>query len=499
LRKSISSGEGYFEGDYSSVTGNKTTPVRVFFKTIHHSEKAVSGGICIVEDFTEKKESEQLIKYHASYDTLTGLPNRRLFLDYLGGEISRAERHDYFGALLYLDIDNFKTINDSLGHSVGDEYLIMVASRLSEFIRKEDVAARMGGDEFTVVFTELGSSSQIAASKVRNIAEELNLCLSSPCKIGARDLQSTVSIGISLFPKDNRGVDDILKQADTAMYRAKAAGRNEICFFLPSMQEAADEKLHISTELRQALKQDELYLCFQPQTDVSGNLIGAEALLRWYHPEKGMIPPDVFIAIAEETGLMQDIGQWVLRAACLRIRDWKDKRLLKNDQTISVNISGIEIASPDFVSQVLRTLEKTGASPHNLGIELTEGSLISTGKDIVGKMMKVQELGVKFSVDDFGTGYSSLNYLRSLPLHTLKIDRSFVNDINSSKDNVVLVDTIIMMARNLGLDVIAEGVETEQELRYLNSKGCLVYQGFYFSKPVKEELFVQILERGRID
>ena len=499
LRKSISSGEGYFEGDYSSVTGNKTTPVRVFFKTIHHSEKAVSGGICIVEDFTEKKESEQLIKYHASYDTLTGLPNRRLFLDYLGGEISRAERHDYFGALLYLDIDNFKTINDSLGHSVGDEYLIMVASRLSEFIRKEDVAARMGGDEFTVVFTELGSSSQIAASKVRNIAEELNLCLSSPCKIGSRDLQSTVSIGISLFPKDNRGVDDILKQADTAMYRAKAAGRNEICFFLPSMQEAADEKLHISTELRQALKQDELYLCFQPQTDVSGNLIGAEALLRWYHPEKGMIPPDVFIAIAEETGLMQDIGQWVLRAACLRIRDWKDKRLLKNDQTISVNISGIEIASPDFVSQVLRTLEKTGASPQNLGIELTEGSLISTGKDIVGKMMKVQELGVKFSVDDFGTGYSSLNYLRSLPLHTLKIDRSFVNDINSSKDNVVLVDTIIMMARNLGLDVIAEGVETEQELRYLNSKGCLVYQGFYFSKPVKEELFVQILERGRID
>ena len=499
LRKSISSGEGYFEGDYSSVTGNKTTPVRVFFKTIHHSEKAVSGGICIVEDFTEKKESEQLIKYHASYDTLTGLPNRRLFLDYLGGEISRAERHNYFGALLYLDIDNFKTINDSLGHSVGDEYLIMVASRLSEFIRKEDVAARMGGDEFTVVFTELGSSSQIAASKVRNIAEELNLCLSSPCKIGARDLQSTVSIGISLFPKDNRGVDDILKQADTAMYRAKAAGRNEICFFLPSMQEAADEKLHISTELRQALKQDELYLCFQPQTDVSGNLIGAEALLRWYHPEKGMIPPDVFISIAEETGLMQDIGQWVLRAACLRIRDWRDKRLLKNDQTISVNISGIEIASPDFVSQVLRTLEKTGASPHNLGIELTEGSLISTGKDIVGKMMKVQELGVKFSVDDFGTGYSSLNYLRSLPLHTLKIDRSFVNDINSSKDNVVLVDTIIMMARNLGLDVIAEGVETEQELRYLNSKGCLVYQGFYFSKPVKEELFVQILERGRID
>ncbi len=498
LRKSITSGEGYFEGDYASVTGNKATPVRVFFKTIQHSEKAVSGGICIVEDFTEKKKSEQLIKYHASYDTLTGLPNRRLFLDYLGGEISRAERHDYFGALLYLDIDNFKTINDSLGHSVGDEYLIMVATRLSEFIRKEDVAARMGGDEFTVVFTELGTSSKIAASKVRKIAEELNLCLSSPCKIGERDLQSTVSIGITLFPKDEKGVDDILKQADTAMYRAKAAGRNEICFFLPSMQEAADEKLHLSNELRQALKQDELYLCYQPQTDIGGNLIGAEALLRWQHPRRGMIPPEVFIAIAEETGLMQDIGQWVLRAACRKIKEWSTAGLMREAQTISVNISGIEIASPDFVSQIMRTLDETGADPHHLGIELTESSLVSTGMDIVGRMMRVQELGVKFSVDDLGTGYSSLNYLKSLHLHTLKIDRSFVNDINSGEDYVILVDTIIMMARNLGLEVIAEGVETERELVYLNRQGCFIYQGFYFSKPVEEKLFVKMLRQGRI-
>ena len=498
LRKSFSSGEGYFEGDYTSITGNRTNSLRVFFKTIQESEKSVSGGICIVEDFSEKKESEQLIKYHASYDTLTGLPNRRLFLDYLEGEISRAERHNYYGALLYLDIDNFKTINDSLGHSVGDEYLIMVASRLSEFIRKEDVAARMGGDEFTVVFTELGSASQFAASKVRKIAEELNICLSSPCKIGSRELQSTVSIGISLFPKDGKGVDDILKQADTAMYRAKAAGRNEISFFLPSMQEAADEKLQLSTELRQALKQNELYLCYQPQTDISGNLIGAEALLRWNHPRKGLIPPEVFIAIAEETGLMQDIGQWVLRSACRSIKEWTTAGLLKEQQTISVNISGIEIASPDFVSQILRVLDETDADPHYLGIELTEGSLVSTGADIVGRMMKIQELGVKFSVDDFGTGYSSLNYLKSLPLHTLKIDRLFVNDIGSGEGNVVLVDTIIMMASNLGLEVIAEGVETEQELRYLNSKGCLTYQGYYFSRPLEQESFVEILKRGRM-
>ncbi len=499
LRKSMSSGEGYFEGDYTSVTGNKKTPVRAFFKTILESEAGISGGIGIVEDFTEKKESEQLIKYHASYDILTGLPNRRLFMDYLGGEISRAERHNYFGALFYLDIDSFKTINDSLGHSVGDEYLIVVARRLNEFIRKEDVASRMGGDEFTVVFTELGNSSQEAASKARNIAEELNLCLSSPCKVGARELQSTVSIGISLFPEDDKGVYDILKQADTAMYRAKAAGRNEVCFFLPSMQQAADEKLHISTELRHALKEDKLFFYYQPQVDKSGRLIGAEALLRWRHPEKGMIPPEVFIAIAEETGLMQDIGQWVLQKACLKIKEWADNGLLRDDQSISINISGIEVASSDFVSHVTRIIKETGVEPRRLGIELTESSLVTTGKDIVKKMTEVRELGVKFSVDDFGTGYSSLNYLKSLPLHTLKIDRSFVNDINSSDENVVLVDTIIMLARNLGLEVIAEGVETGEEIDYLHSRGCLVYQGYYFSRPVEEDLFVDMLKRGQLE
>ncbi len=498
IKKSISTGEGYYEGDYTSITGNKTTPIRAFFKTIQYADKGIHGGIGIVEDFTEKRESEKLIKYHASYDTLTGLPNRRLFLDYLGSEISRAQRHNYYGALLYLDLDNFKTINDSLGHSVGDEFLIMVATRLTDSIRKEDVASRMGGDEFTVVLTELGKTSQVAAGKVRKIAEELNLCLSSPCRVGERELQGTVSIGISLFPKDDKGVDDILKQADTAMYRAKAAGRNEICFFLPSMQEAADEKLHLSTELRQALKEDGLFVCFQPQTDISGNIIGAETLLRWEHPQRGMIPPDDFIAIAEETGLMQDIGQWVLRAACRKIRMWKESGWLQETQIVSVNISGIEIASPDFVSQIVRTLDETGADPNHLGIELTESSLVSTGQDIIGKMIKVQELGVKFSVDDFGTGYSSLNYLKSLPLQTLKIDRSFVKDINSMEESSVLVDTIIMMARNLGLDVIAEGVETEQELQYLNNKGCTVYQGYYFSEPMKEQPFEEMLKLGRL-
>lgn len=499
VEESFSTGEGYFEGDYTSVTSNKTTPVRAFFKTILYSDQGISGGIGIVEDFTEKRQSEELIEYQASYDALTGLPNRRLFIDYLTSEISRAERHASYGALLYLDLDNFKTINDSLGHSIGDEYLKTVANRLTEFIRKEDVASRMGGDEFTLVITELGKTVETAASKVRGIAEELSLCLSSPCKIDGRELQSTVSIGISLFPKQDIGVDDILKQADTAMYRAKAAGRNEICFFLPSMQEAADEKLHISTELRHALKQEELLIHLQPQVDMSGLLIGAEVLLRWNHPKRGMIPPSVFLSIAEENGLMQEIGRWVLKEACHKIKQWTDSGQLKESQIISVNISGSEIAAPDFVASINKVLAETGADPRHLGIELTEGSLISTGKDIVEKMMKVRELGIKLSVDDFGTGYSSLNYLRSLPLNTLKIDRSFVNDINDVRRNVVLVDTIIMMATNLGLDVIAEGVENEQELVYLNKKGCSVYQGFYFSKPLEVDTFIKILDAGHIE
>jgi diguanylate cyclase (GGDEF)-like protein/PAS domain S-box-containing protein len=499
IKNSITTGEGYYEGDYTSVTGSRTTPIRAFFKTIHYLDRGVSGGIGIVEDFTDKRESEELIQYHASYDSLTGLPNRRLFLDHLAGEISRAQRHGYYGALLYLDLDNFKTINDSLGHSVGDEYLKMVSKRLIDFTRKEDVASRMGGDEFTLVITELDQDPESAAGKVRGIAEELSLCLSSPCRISGVDLQSTVSIGISMFPLLDKDVNDILKQADTAMYRAKAAGRNEISFFLPSMQEAADEKLRLSNQLRQALKQQELLLYFQPQVDFSGTLLGAEALLRWQHPVRGRVSPAVFLSVAEETGLMQDIGQWVLRQTCTHIKQWQDAGYLRKAQIISLNISGKEIASPDFVSTIRKALEETGADPNHLGIELTEGSLISTGSDIVDKITQVRKFGVKFSVDDFGTGYSSLSYLKSLPLHTLKIDRTFVKDIKDASQNVVLVDTIIMMASNLGLEVIAEGVETEQELHYLRSKGCEVYQGFYFCKPLKPAPFLEILKAGRLE
>jgi diguanylate cyclase (GGDEF)-like protein/PAS domain S-box-containing protein len=496
IRDSLTRGEGYYEGDYTAVTSGRTTPVRVFFKAVNSLEQTPIGGVGIVEDFTEKKLTEEQIQYYASYDSLTGLPNRRLLLEYLSHELSRARRRGHYGALLFIDLDNFKTINDSLGHSVGDELLKVVAKRIRECIRQEDTAARMGGDEFIIIVTELDRSMGLAAHKARGIAEEISLCLSAPCQIEGRDLQITPSVGVSLFPKDDKGVDDILKQADTAMYRAKAAGRNAIHFFLPSMQEAADERLRLNTEIRKALEEDQFALYYQPQVDISGKLVGAEALLRWHHPQRGVVPPGAFLDIAEETGLMQDIGQWVLREACRHIIQWENAGLLSKLQTISINISGKEIAVPDFVDTVITVLDETGVDPNYIGIELTEGSLVSTGSDIVDKIMTLRQMGIKFSVDDFGTGYSSLSYLKSLPLNTLKIDRSFVNDIHDAKHDVVLVDTIIMMAQNLGMEVIAEGVETEQELFYLNSRGCVIYQGFYFSKPVPVESFTKMLESG---
>ena len=496
IKASLTDGDGFFEGDYASVTSDKTTPIRAFFKAIRNTDEEIIGGVGILEDFTERRLSEQQIQYHTTYDALTGLPNRRLLMSQLDNEISRAARHGRYGALIFLDLDNFKTINDSLGHSVGDKLLKLISKRLTDNVRQEDCVARMGGDEFIIILTELDSDLDGAVEKARKGAEKIREYLSAPCKIEGYEMHITPSIGVSLFPKPDKGTDDILKQADAAMYKAKGAGSNEIRFFLPSMQKAADERLRLTTDIRRALLNDEFAVWYQPQVDASGALLGAEALIRWHHPKRGLIPPGTFLKIAEETGLMWDIGQWVLSSTCRQIRQWTDDRLLKDQMTISVNISGKEFGAPAFVKAVRTLIEKTGVDPNHLGIELTEGSLISTGSDIVKKIITLRELGIKFSIDDFGTGYSSLSYLQTLPLNTLKIDRSFVNRIKDGKRSVVLVDTIIMMARNLGLEVIAEGVETAEELTYLAEKECTLYQGYYFCRPVTVDSFTALLRSG---
>lgn len=493
INDSLTKGYGYFEGEYTSITGSKTTPIRAFFKALRAQDNSILGGVAVVEDFTEKKRFEEKIYRYASYDFLTGLPNRRLLNEKLIEEISRACRHDYFGALLFLDLDSFKTINDSLGHDIGDDLLKLVASRIRECIRKEDIAARMGGDEFVIILTELGKSIEIAANNAGMIAEDIRLCLSAPCNLAGHELQTGASIGVSLFPKAQKSADDILKQADTAMYKAKAEGRNSIRFFSPDMQKVADGRLMLNYELKTALNNNEFTLYYQPQVDVTGNIVGGEGLLRWNHPTRGLLAPGEFLEAAEETGLMPDIGKWVLQFACEQIKEWDDAGLLRSPQTLSVNISGKEFVESDFVSTLLGICESTGASPSFLGIELTEGSLISTSSEIVNKIATLQELGIKFSIDDFGMGYSSLSYLNKLPINTLKIDRSFVSEISQGRGSVILIDTIIMMAQNLGLEIIAEGVESDIELKYLSSGGCTVYQGYYYSKPVPAASFLKLL------
>ena len=496
IKASLSKGDGFFEGDYTSVTSVKITPIRAFFKAIRNTEQRIIGGVGILEDFTEQQLSEQQIQYHTTYDALTGLPNRRLLMSQLDNEISRATRHGRYGALIFLDLDNFKTINDSLGHSVGDKLLKVISKRLTDNVRQEDCVARMGGDEFIIILTELDGDMDGAVEKARKGAEKIRDYLSAPCKIEGYEMHITPSIGVSLFPKPDKGSEDILKQADAAMYKAKGAGSNEIRFFLPSMQKAADERLRLTTDIRRALLNDEFAVWYQPQADGSGALLGAEALVRWHHPERGLIAPGTFLKIAEETGLMWDIGQWVLSSTCRQIRQWSNDGLLKDQMVISVNISGKEFGAPAFVKAVRAVINETGVDPNHLGIEITEGSLISTGNDIVEKIITLRQLGIKFSIDDFGTGYSSLNYLQTLPLNTLKIDRSFVSRIKDGKHDVILVDTIIMMAKNLGLEVIAEGVETAEELTYLAKKECSIYQGYYFCKPVEVDAFTTLLRSG---
>jgi diguanylate cyclase (GGDEF)-like protein len=458
----------------------------------------MSGAQKLHSNITENISLRLKVEYQASYDSLTGLPNRRQLFKQLEEELSRATRHGQNGAVLFIDLDNFKTINDALGHGAGDAVLRHVAEQLLRNLRKEDITARMGGDEFVILLPLLDHNIETAAQKSQEIAKKLTKVLSASFSIDSREMNITPSIGISLFPDRGKGAEDILKQADTAMNQAKTAGRNTARFFLPDMQEAADKRLRLANDLKKAIENDEFSVYFQPQVQADGTIVGAEGLVRWMHPTRGMIMPGEFISAAEENGIIVDIGNCVLRKICRTVKEWEDNHLLKEHQTIAVNISAREFSTPDFVDRIIDTLKKTGIKPHHLDIELTEGSLISSVRDTIDKIQTLRDFGIKFSVDDFGTGYSSLSYLKSLPLHTLKIDRSFVNDIQSVGNGVNLVEIIITMAHNLGLEVVAEGVETAEELSYLAEKGCSVYQGYYFCKPVPIAEFSTMLQAGNV-
>ncbi len=453
--------------------------------------------IALSRDISERKQAEWQIEHQAHYDALTDLPNRRLLLERLEQELTRAHHRKRLGALLYVDLDHFKMINDSLGHKVGDALVQHVAQCLRNICYEGDTVARLGGDEFAILLTELGASSdqEAALKEIQRMLEATQAALASPCRIDQHQLHITASIGITLFPDNGESADDILRQADIAMSRAKEQGRNNFQFYMPSMQQAVTERHTLEKDLRQALQEGQLELFFQPQISRENKLIGAECLLRWQHPEQGMVSPARFIPVAEDSGLILDVGHWVLQRACTQLKHWQSDPHGPALKRLAVNISPKQFYQADFVAQVRDILIQTGADPSTLELELTEGMLISNIEDAIDKMQALQRIGVHFSIDDFGTGYSSLSYLKRLPVDKLKIDQSFVHDITQDSNDAAIVDTIIAMARHLGLEVIAEGVESALQLEFLRERNCDTYQGFYFSRPLPLDEFMRFVER----
>ncbi|AYC34729.1 EAL domain-containing protein [Pseudomonas cavernae] len=446
-----------------------------------------------VTDISERQRYQREIERLAYSDELTGLPNRRLLLDRLQHAMAREQREGCFGALLFIDLDHFKTVNDSLGHPVGDALLREVTARLAGCLRAEDTLARLGGDEFVVLLEALGDSPATAGEHAAEVGEKLLASLHGSYQIDTHELAVSASIGIALHPLGAQGAADALKQADTAMYRAKQSGRNGLHFFAPEMQAVIDQRLLLQSELRQAMTRGQLKLVFQPQLSLaSGEVAGAEVLLRWAHPERGDIPPQQFIALAEETGLIQEIGAWVLENACAVLARWRQRwpRLV-----LAVNLSPRELRQPDLVPRISDCLQRHGLPATALELEITEGVLLEDVDQCIAAMLTLKALGVRFAIDDFGTGYSSLTYLKRLPLDRLKIDRSFISDLESEASGRMLVETILVIARNLGLECIAEGIESAAQLQHLRSHGCALGQGYFFSKPLSEAAFVEWLER----
>ncbi|MDP2171975.1 MAG: EAL domain-containing protein [Rhodocyclaceae bacterium] len=448
-------------------------------------------------DITERKLAEEKINKLAFFDPLTGLPNRTLLQDRLKQAMTTSARGANHGALLFIDIDNFKTLNDTLGHDMGDQLLKQVASRLAACVREGDTVARMGGDEFVVVLGGLSPREPEAVASSEAVAAKILATFRQPFQLGVLTHQSTASIGISLFSGQARpaSIDDVMKQADLAMYRSKDAGRNTWRFFDQSMQAAAMNRAALETDLREAVQQQQFLLHYQAQVVGEGHLTGAEVLVRWQHPERGMIAPNDFIPLAEETGLILPLGAWVLETTCTQLALWATRPEMAH-LTLAVNISARQIHQRDFVERVLEVLDRTGANPQRLKLELTESLLVDNVEEIIGKMFALRSRGVGFSLDDFGTGYSSLSYLKRLPLDQLKIDRSFVLDVLTDPNDAAIARTVVALAQNLGLNVIAEGVENAEQRDFLANAGCHAYQGYFFSRPLPIEGFEAFARRG---
>lgn len=437
-------------------------------------------------DITERKLAEAQIEKLAFYDALTGLPNRRLLVERLQLALLNTTRHALYSAVLFIDLDNFKDLNDTLGHDMGDLLLRQVAERLQASVREVDTVARLGGDEFVVVLDELGSDADTVTAWVERVGQKILVNLNQVYTLAQMDFHSTPSVGVALLSNQIKSVDELLKQADLAMYESKAAGRNTMRFFDPAMQALVNQRTAIDRDLRAALKHDQLELYYQPVVDRHAKVVGVEALVRWNHPERGFLLPAEFIGAAEQSGLILPLGQWVLRAACQQLVQWATQA---ETQTLSmaVNVSARQFRHPEFVAQVIDVLHSTGADPRLLKLEITESLLVTDMQDVIAKMQALRLQQVTFSLDDFGTGYSSLSYLKRLPLAQLKIDQSFVRDLLTDVHDIAIAKTVLTLGEHLDLRVVAEGVENTGQWQFLLEQGCPLFQGYLFCEPMPIE------------
>jgi diguanylate cyclase (GGDEF)-like protein/PAS domain S-box-containing protein len=507
LKNSVYDIDTMLQNDYRVIRGNEELDVieerfvsatgRQLFLQTHimplafYDEKV---ALIVSVDITDRKNAQAKMEFMAHHDALTGLPNRLQLVERLEHELRRAERHGYYGAVLFIDLDQFKNINDSLGHPVGDRVLQEVAARLLNTVRDEDLVVRLSGDEFVVVLTVLDQNIETAALRAGEISEKIRSVISQPCMYDNMELRITCSVGVVVYPDKNNSVHELLRYADTAMYQVKEKGRDAIEFFNEEMAEKVSRQLVMEGDLHRALEEKQFQLHYQPKVDVSsGRVIGAEALLRWQHPTKGSISPIDFIPVLETSGLIIDVGQWVLTESCKTLVRWQSLGLWQEGMRLSINISPRQFRRNAFVEDVAQTLTTYKIPDNSLDMEITEGIVIQRVDDAIATMTTLADFGISFSLDDFGTGYSSISYLKRLPVSTLKIDKSFIRDIIDDRNDRVLVETIITMGRLLDMEVVAEGVEEAEQLVILHKFGCHLYQGYLFSPAVNIEKFEKFL------
>lgn len=440
--------------------------------------------VAVLRDVTERKQADAQIRQLAYYDTMTGLPNRLLFQEKLASHVRKAMRKQHGGALLFIDIDNFKTLNDTYGHDVGDALLVEVAKRIKQSVRRFDTVSRLGGDEFVVVLDSLQHEPAQAEKQARKVCEKIMAAFKRPFQLKHYQHHTTPSIGVVLFdPEHLSQTDELLRRADLAMYKAKEAGRNGFRFFDTQMETELRQRVALEAELHVAIEKQEFVLHFQPQYNHQQQIVGAEALVRWQHPERGLIMPGHFINLAESSGQITALGHWVLQEACSTLQRWATHPQLQH-LVLSVNVSPKQYLQPHFVPEIQHMLANTKVIPNHLKLELTESMLVDNVEDIIAKMDALRQLGIRFSLDDFGTGYSSLSYLKRFAFDQLKIDQSFVRDMLNGHDHESIVNAIISLGQSLQLEVLAEGVETEAQLKVLQDLGCEIFQGYYFTKPL---------------